>query len=261
MRFWKYEGLGNDFIVARLDPDRVDPAAVVAICDRHFGVGADGVLAVSSSPGSAGRMTVFNADGSRPEMCGNGVRCVARFLRADAPGPTITIDTDAGPMAASFVDDLVEVQLARPRVLGVRQVPLEGVLHKGFDLTAGNPHLVLLDPPPVDPASLGARLQASSPNGVNVSFAKVVDRTSIELVVYERGCGLTLACGTAACATVVAAESAGVVTPGVEIAVKLPGGVLAIRSLDESRLQMTGPAREVFVGEWAGALAEAASAR
>lgn len=258
MRFWKYQGLGNDFIIVRADPSRVDPRAVVAMCDRHFGVGADGVLAVSPAPGAAGRMSVFNADGSRPEMCGNGVRCVARFLADTAPemlADAFVVHTDAGPMHVKLQGAQIAVRLARPTLRGELTVDLGSGPRAGLHMDSGNPHLVLFDPgPALDYARLGARLQPVAPEGVNVSFATVVDPARVDLVVFERGCGLTLACGTAACATVTAGWIAGLLDPNRPVVVRLPGGELEVSAQGDAAIMMTGPAALSFVGEWSGPL-------
>jgi len=287
--FTKVEGLGNDFVVVDLragaarggSPSPEDPAVVRAICDRRFGVGADGVLAIL--PGLAGdaRMRVLNADGSEAEMCGNGIRCVAKVLYETDPAlrrPVLRIDTGAGLLecavdaAASGDVRSVAVEMGRPR-LGRDEIPLapggagravrEPIDAGGrrFAFTAvsmGNPHAVIFaDDPGADLRALaeshGPRLEvdATFPRRTNVEFARVRrgdgGRSEIDLVVWERGCGITLACGTGACATVVAAALEERLSAGVETPVHLPGGTLFITvASDLSGVTMRGPAKIVF---------------
>ena len=280
--FRKYHGLGNDFVIVDLregdDPERPwqDPANVRQICDRHFGVGADGVLAVlpPSSPTAAATMRVLNADGSEAEMCGNGLRCVVKDIYERMPelaAPRITIDTGAGPLTCDVIEQggvvqAVTVDMGAPRLERglipmtgpakerclVQALPLEGVDLMVTAVSMGNPHAVTF----VD--STGAQLMQLArevgpriehhpwfPQRTNVEFAVVHDATHIELVVWERGCGITLACGTGACATAVAATLAGHCQPNTDIEVTLPGGPLSIRVTDDSVL-MTGPVAHVF---------------
>src|SRR6185369_6535898 len=268
--FAKVQGLGNDFVVVDLRDGRVDadvaaaiqdPATVRAVCDRHFGIGGDGVLAVL--PGVAGdaRMRVLNADGSEAEMCGNGIRCVAKVLYESDPAlrrPVLRIDTGAGLLECA-VDvtggevRTVAVEMGRPRFSrdeipmqpgGAGRAVRESIEARGrrFTFTAasmGNPHaIIFVDDPAADLRALaeefGPRLEidASFPRRTNVEFARIRrgseraegERAEIDLVVWERGCGITLACGTGACATVAAACLEERLAPGSETPVHLPGG-------------------------------------
>jgi diaminopimelate epimerase len=280
------QGLGNDFLVVDLRPGRPgaitnggpspqDPAVVRALCDRHFGIGADGVLAVL--PGSDGdaRMRVLNADGSEAEMCGNGIRCVAKVLyESDAAmrRPVLRIDTGAGLLecvmdVADGAVRSVAVEMGRPRFLR-DEIPLspggktrairEPIVADGrtFTFTAvsmGNPHAVtFIDDPHADLRALAEKYgplletAATFPRRTNVEFARVRGR-EIDLVVWERGCGITLACGTGACATVAAACLEERLSPGPEIPVHLPGGTLFITvAPDEAGVRMRGPAVTVY---------------
>jgi len=262
MRFAKYEGLGNDFVLVEA-PGTVEPADARRICDRHFGVGADGVLLVQRDPPA---MRVLNADGSVAEMCGNGLRCVVWHLArvgALTPGEEVVVATDAGPHRCWLRGEGdVEVEM-RAGTLEPRAVPcavdtplveVPFLEHEGgtLHLTAvgmGNPHAVTFDPVGEVRKVLGPRIQADPrfPEGVNVGFARPV-ADGFELDVLERGSGWTLACGTGACATVVAAVATGRAVAGEPVAVRLPGGTLAITVLDEAT-RMRGPARHVFEGE------------
>jgi diaminopimelate epimerase len=247
------------------------------LCDR-FGVGGDGVLTLLPSSSADLRMHIFNADGSEAEMCGNGVRCVAKFLR-DAPalGDRLVIDT--GPLACGVAlgDDgtvaAVTVDMGRPR-LTRGEVPATGPADERWidgaiaipgdpagerRLTAvsmGNPHAVVF----VDDAAtvhalarqVGPALEthAAFPRKTNAEFAAMTAPDTIALGVWERGCGITLACGTGACATAVAACLTGRAAVGQPITVQLPGGPLVITvAADYAGVSMQGPARLAFVGE------------
>ncbi len=271
--FHKYEGLGNDFIVVEAGDERdVTPARAVELCDRRRGIGADGVLLVLPSGGVGGgaaRMRVINADGSIPEMCGNGVRCVALHL-ARARGlrtGDVRVDTDAGLRVCSLeaMDDaageaMVTVDMGVVRVLGDHALAdLAGFSDLGEsrgDLTytvadAGNPHAVLFGTfARTDVDRLGPRLAThpTFPKGTNVEFSRVAPDGGIDLVVWERGVGVTLACGTGACATAAVACARGLAPRNAPVAVRLPGGRLDITIDPTGRATMRGPARHVFAG-------------
>lgn len=272
--FLKVEGLGNDFLLIDLLrpaegprpaheahlPSRPDPDALArwiaklqarapALCDRRTGVGGDGLLLVTPplAPTSAGTMLVLNHDGSRPEMCGNGLRCVARYLAQDAA--PFTIDTDAGPRRCQVRGDQVEVDMGPAQFLGPRDVA--GRRFAAFSL--GNPHAVAFVAPHEDPEQLARTLgplverDPQFPARTNVEFARVEPDGSLTLWVWERGCGITAACGTGACATLAAAVAAGLAPADRPVRVQLPGGPLTIR-LTTDRVWMTGPARFGFRG-------------
>jgi diaminopimelate epimerase len=290
--FTKVEGLGNDFVVVDLrngdgaatatTPSIQDPAVVRAVCDRHFGVGADGVLAILPGTSGDARMRVLNADGSEAEMCGNGLRCVAKVLYESDPAlrrPLLRIDTGAGRLdcAIDAKDGRVQgvaIEMGRPR-LTRDEIPMSpgGAAHvlrapiavhgRQFSMTTvsmGNPHaMIFVDDPAADLRALaeeyGPAIEVDPlfPRRTNVEFARVrqVDgRAEIDLVVWERGCGITLACGTGACATAVAACIEERLRPGVETPVHLPGGTLHITvAPDLSGVRMRGPAITVFRAE------------
>ena len=296
--FVKAEGLGNDFLVVDLRPGKpaaevpaaVDPGVVRALCDRHFGVGGDGLLAILPPVHGDARMRVINADGSEAEMCGNGIRCVAKLLYERDPSlrrPVLRIDTGAGLLecridARDGQAETVAVEMGRPQ-LDPPQIPVAAPggkrlvripLRAGdrqFAFTAvsmGNPHAVIfIDDPAADLRALaqaygrGIEHDSLFPRRTNVEFARMRQgpgATEIDLVVWERGCGITLACGTGACATVVAACLEGRAAPDQEIPVHLPGGTLFIRVASQpapegspsySGVSMRGPARIVFEAE------------
>jgi diaminopimelate epimerase len=256
--FEKYEGLGNDFIVVEAEREAdagITPERARALCDRRFGIGADGVLLVlpPENPAHAARMRVFNSDGSIPEMCGNGLRCVALHLarKRQVDALLFSVMTDAG-VRRSFVEGTdVTVDMGAVRWLGDATLDLDGVPVTVALADAGNPHAILFElPSEAEIARIGPRLatHAAFPRGTNVEFAKIGE-DDIDLVVWERGAGLTLACGTGACATVAVACAKKLARYGVAVTVRLPGGALTI-TIDEATAatRMRGPARHVFSG-------------
>jgi diaminopimelate epimerase len=256
LRFQKYEGLGNDFVVVDAEADdAVSPERAAQLCDRRFGVGADGVILVlpARAPGCDARMRVLNADGSIPEMCGNGIRCVAVHV-AGARGigaGLVRIDTDSGERACQVeAGGTVTVDMGIVRVLGDRAVDVDGRSVVLALADAGNPHAVLFGSfARGDVEHLGPRIatHAAFPRGTNVEFACVVG-DGIDLVVWERGVGITMACGTGACATAAVARDKGLVGRAQRVTVRLPGGSLEIAVADDGRATMRGPARHVYSG-------------
>lgn len=256
--FEKYEGLGNDFIVIDgvMGP-RWASHVVERFCDRHFGIGADGILLVGppSTPGAAGTMTVLNADGSRPEMCGNGIRCVAIHLASRAGGDPgeLVIDTDAGPRRCKVRRDFVEVDMGTLTDAGPVEVTLDGRVHRFARISIGNPHAITFQPyEPSEIDSVGPRVSVAPafPEGTNVEFAGLAADGSIALIVWERGVGRTLACGTGACATVFAACVARTRSFDELVDVRLPGGTLQVLvKRDGLTATIRGPAHLVFRGE------------
>ncbi len=259
--FLKVEGLGNDFLLLDLRGPEMGPALVEALqarapalCDRRTGVGADGLLLVlpPRTSGAAGTMLVINHDGSRPEMCGNGLRCVA--LHVATTSALLRVDTDAGPRdcqvtASSPRAADVDVDMGRAESLGDRIVA--GRRFATYSL--GNPHAVAFVGADEDPEQLARTLgpvvetDPQFPARTNVELARIEPDGSITLWVWERGCGITSACGTGACATLAAAVAAGLAPAGPPTRVQLPGGSLTVRLTDD-RMWMTGPARVVFRG-------------
>lgn len=270
LQFSKYQGLGNDFVVVDGDPKAqfVARAAAAAICDRHLGVGADGVLLLTERDG-APRMQVINADGSTPEMCGNGLRCVALHLhRAGKVGDDFEVQTDAGPHRCEVLEGgRIRVAMPpaslRPEDLPMRRSSTAPVIDGAFEvaghaleLTAvsmGNPHAVVFDLPDAARLQAGPALSVHDdfPDGVNAGFATRRDATHFGLAVHERGVGWTRACGTGACAAAVAAVETGRAPRGQELSIDLPGGELLVR-VDEAGAPviMTGPAAYVFSGAY-----------
>lgn len=274
LRFEKWEGLGNDFVI--VTPGVADLLEARAVCDRHRGIGADGLLIVAPPSGTTPpSMRVINADGSEPEMCGNGLRCAALSLvRAGhvKAGATFVVDTGAGPHACEVLDEkagIVRVAMRAPSLVPAevpttlageggavldRPIELEGRALAVSCVSMGNPHAVTFDP--IDAtarAMLGPALESATslfPQRVNAGFARLTGPRAIELFVHERGAGWTEACGTGACAAAVAAVATGRIPRPGPIDVKLPGGTLTIEVQEPGQpVRMTGPARRVFVGE------------
>jgi len=272
MRFWKYHGLGNDFVlVENFDGSASkEPDHVRSVCHRRFGVGADGILYLESSDKADFAMRVMNSDGSEAEMCGNGIRCLAKHVydMGHKRSERMSIDTLSGVMDVSLEimggkAETATVDMGRPRlerseipVIGEGRfvdqgIEAEGRTLHGTAVSMGNPHLVIFDElSEEDRDLLGPIVHANQlfPKRTNVEFVKSVDGI-LEVKVYERGAGWTMACGTGACATAGAAGILGKAELGKEVQVRLPGGSLWILvSEDLSRVTMRGPAALVFEG-------------
>ena len=274
MRFEKWHGIGNDFVMIA-DPENqieLDGAEVKRICDRRFGVGADGVIRVA--PGKEGAdfvMDYVNSDGSLGEMCGNGIRCLALFARQ--AGLTdkneLKVSTGAGLKTVTILDEgRVRVDMGAP-IFDPAELPmrwdgtdalhakleLESEMLEATVLSMGNPHAVLFveDPVAAPIATLGPVIETLDvfPNGTNVEWAHVDSPDHVTMTVWERGSGQTLACGTGACAVAVAAKLIGGGSD--KMTVSLPGGDLEVEwngSLDETApVFLTGPAERSFTGE------------
>jgi diaminopimelate epimerase len=260
-RFEKYHGLGNDFLVIRVEsPDALSSEEAIRLCDRHFGVGGDGVLLVSPGEGaSRARMTVLNADGSRPEMCGNGLRCVALYLVREAgeASGSFVVDTDAGPRGCEVSVDgtagEVTTTMGKAEFVGEFSAAFGDESLPFRQISMGNPHAVCFRAPigPEALDELGARLSGGIPGGSNIEVAHLVEPTKIRVDVWERGVGRTLACGTGAAATAVAAVRAGLSPRGRPIDVFLPGGPLAITVSEDWNVSLRGPAAWVYSGTYA----------
>jgi diaminopimelate epimerase len=259
--FDKYEGLGNDFVLIEAPSEAaIDASRARALCDRRFGIGGDGVLLLLPSTTADARMRVVNADGSVPEMCGNGLRCLALHVarKRHAPRAELVIETDAGPRRCAVEDErgegMMTVDMGEVKVGGDVTLAIDG---DSFALTmadAGNPHAVALRAiARADFERVGPKLatHARFAEGANIEFAEVDSSgRTIDLVVWERGVGPTLACGTGACATVAVACAKGLVPFDAPIRVNLPGGALDIRIDRATRhAHLRGPARHVFAGQ------------
>ena len=264
MKFTKMNGAGNDFVVVdNLDGSlALSRTAIARLCDRHRGVGADGVLAVEPSRAGADfRMRYYNADGGEAEMCGNGARCFARFAARLLPSQpeTLSFETPAGLISARFSGDLVTIAMSEPRDLRepvAAEVAGLGSCRVHF-LNTGVPHAVVFvgDVGAVDVATAGASLRwnpAFAPQGANANFAQILPQGSLVLRTFERGVeGETLACGTGVCATALLHHLAtGAASP---VSVQVRGGEILEVGFDAAspprNVTLTGPADFVFDGE------------
>jgi diaminopimelate epimerase len=277
----KYNGTGNDFVLIEDVEERIslDPGLIEAICDRHRGVGADGLIRVTGAPDAHFFMDYYNADGRPAQMCGNGIRCLSKLVYETGltDERDLTIGTRAGLKHVSlYVENgrvnRVTVDMGAPglkrRDLSMQGDPdseflgepveVDGRSFKGTAVSMGNPHLVLFvdtDPRAVDLETLGPRLEADPrfPEGTNVEFVAAMD-PGLVVRVWERGVGETMACGTGACASLVAAHLAGLVDA--HTSVRFPGGILDIdwRRGDGGHVFMTGGVERTFEGvldaEW-----------
>jgi len=283
MKFTKMHGAGNDFVVVETSDARRDwSAAAIALCDRHFGVGSDGLLLVMSSDVADVRMRMFDPDGSEAEACGNGIRCVAKYAFEEkltsASIDQLSIETAAGVRQIRLIKEgnkLVKIQagMGKP-MFSASDIPVkignnEKIVYintmirypakvGGKELllnfvSMGNPHAVYFTPEPVAEfplSEIGPKVENLDmfPKRANFEVARVLNRGEIEVRVWERGAGETLACGSGACAVTVAAILYEYIDDNVKI--KLPGGVLRVGWDGDGEVLLSGPAEKVFTGEW-----------
>ena len=277
-KFTKWQGCGNDFVLFDCLQDDIEDYASVArkVCDRHYGVGADGILVVLPSAQADFCMRIFNTDGSEAEMCGNGIRCFARYLYdfGLTKETRFTVETGAGILVPEIVLEGgkvkgIKVDMGEPHLLG-EEIPVVGfdgakVIDKSMSVdgqeyhftavSMGNPHCVIF----VDDAEnfpiyeLGHKFEehALFPKKTNTEFVEVKDRQHVRMRVWERGAAVTLACGTGSCATVVAGILNGKLDRDAATEVELDGGKLSIHWANDNHVFMTGPAELVFSGELA----------
>ena len=276
MKFTKMQGLGNDYVYVNCLKEKIaDPPELARkISDRHFGVGSDGLIMICPSDKADFEMEMYNADGSRAEMCGNGIRCVAKYVYdyGLTDKTRISVDTLAG---IKYLDLTVEngkvsqvkVDMGRP-ILEPEKIPVQAegdrvvnepllVDGKEYHMTCvsmGNPHAVIFvdqDVKELPLEQIGPAFENHErfPKRINTEFARVLDRRTVEMRVWERGSGETLACGTGTCATAVACILNGLTDD--EMTVHLLGGDLYIKwDREKDTVYMTGPAETVFEGEW-----------
>ena len=262
MRFIKMQGLGNDYIFLNClegGPERL-PELAAALSDRHFGPGADGLICLFPSRRGDFAMRMFNADGSEGEMCGNGIRCLGKYVydKGLTNKKKLTIETGGGLRTLELLTEdglvkAVRVNMGRPQVRTAMELTAGGRMWQITPVSIGNPHAVLFvdRPEELDLEQLGPCFEhhAAFPQGVNTEFVRCAAPDRLVMRVWERGSGETLACGTGACAALAAAVVQG--KCGRRAAVELPGGVLELEwPDDETEMIMTGPANTVFEGEY-----------
>jgi diaminopimelate epimerase len=272
MEFTKTHGLGNDFIIVNGIKQDVEGIEKYArkICDRHFGIGADGILLVLPSRMADVRMKIINSDGSEAMMCGNGIRCFAHYAytRGIVSKTVIDVETPAGVKRAEIlstgIETMVKVDMGEYSMLK-GDIPMLGSSEeeaidftistgdnefKAIAVSMGNPHCVIfvenVDEVPLEHIGPVIENHPLFPNRTNVEFVEVLDEDHLKMRVWERGAGITMACGTGACACAVAALKKGLGKR--QTKVFLPGGELFIDIDDKKRVFMTGPVREVFNG-------------
>lgn len=274
MKFTKMQGIGNDYVYVDCFKEQVtDPVgSAVRVSDRHFGIGSDGLILIKPTADADCEMEMYNADGSKGEMCGNGVRCVAKYVydRGICKKEEIRVLTGAGIKTIKVKEEggeakLLTVDMGEP-ILSPKAIPCtfpgdrmineaitaDGVEYKGTAVSMGNPHLVIFlneDITNLDLEKIGPFFEGHSrfPARVNTEFVNIIDRSHLSMRVWERGSGETLACGTGACAVAVAAALNGFAERKVEV--KLLGGSLFIEYGEDGHVYMTGPAAFVFDGE------------
>ena len=278
MKFTKMQGLGNDYVYVNCFEEKIDnpPELARRISDRHFGVGSDGLIMINPSDRADFEMEMYNADGSRGEMCGNGIRCVAKYVYdyGLTDKTDISVETLGGIKYLELtVEDgkvrTVKVDMGKPE-LEPQKIPVKADGDKAVDepilvggeeyrmtcVSMGNPHAVVFvgcDVRDFPLEEIGPKFESHERflNRVNTEFVRVIDRHTAEMRVWERGSGETLACGTGACAVAVACVLNGLTED--EVTVRLLGGDLQIRwDREKDTVYMTGPAEVVFDGEWLG---------
>lgn len=269
IKFIKIHGLGNDFVLfPDWDPGIGDPAKLaVGLCHRRFGIGADGLVLLLPPETGDWAMRIYNSDGSEAEMCGNALRCVASYLVTSGrvKGPEVTVDTRAGikqatvlsggqvrvDMGAPILDSPAIPVSGPPRRIVEEEIEVAGDKFKFAAINMGNPHCVIFLEPnrKIAVSRLGPLLERHPlfPQKVNVEFCRVEGPDQVQVQVWERGAGETLACGTGACASLVAGVLQGKLHRQARI--NLPGGVLSIYWSPGGSVFMEGPAEEVFTGE------------
>jgi diaminopimelate epimerase len=272
LQFTKVHGLGNDFIIINTFKEEVkDPGKLaVKLCNRNFGVGADGLVLAAPSSKADIKMRIFNPDGTEPEMCGNAIRCVAKYAyERGMSGEKLKVETLAGIMLPEIIlreNNIlgVKVDMGEPRIKST-EIPIKSSLEKVISeplkvngreylitgISMGNPHCVIYvdDFNEIDLTSIGPVIENHDifPAKTNVEFVKVINEHEVEMLVWERGAGVTMACGTGACAV----TAAGVLNEkhSRDIKVHLTGGTMQINwSETNNHVYMTGPAVEVFEG-------------
>lgn len=276
MKFTKMQGIGNDYVYVNCLQETIENPSELAkkISDRHYGVGSDGLIMINPSDKADFEMEMYNADGSRGEMCGNGIRCVAKYVYdyGLTDKTSISVETLAGIKYLDLtVEDgkvvLVKVDMGKP-MLRPEEVPVvsekeevidetitvDGQEYRMTCVSMGNPHaVVFIDQDvkefPLETVGVKFENHERFPKRVNTEFVNVLDRHTAQMRVWERGSGETLACGTGACAVAVACALNGLTED--EVTVKLLGGDLQIKwDREKNTVYMTGPAEVVFDGEW-----------
>lgn len=260
MRFTKMHGLGNDYLYVFGEVPANADAMSVKLSERHFGAGSDGMIWISQSQIADFKMRIFNADGSEAKMCGNGIRCVGKYVydKGHTRKTHLTIETLSGIRTLELTVDGKQVsQVSVDMGQAVPSEPvtlsIDGEEVRCVPVSVGNPHAVIFteDITSTPLTTLGPKIEhhAAFPGGVNVEFVQVLQENELRMRVWERGSGVTMACGTGACASVMAAISQGLCRYQTPITVHLDGGDLSIQINTDNTVTMIGPAETVFEGE------------
>lgn len=272
IHFSKMQGLGNDFILVDYEKGYDYPTLAKKMCDRHFGIGADGLIVVNpedmKSKETDSSWHIYNSDGSEPQMCGNGIRCFSKYVYSKnlINKKDFSVNTLAGTIKPKILDNgLVQVNMGKP-VLSSDKIPvnIENILNFKINaedkifaastVSMGNPHCIIFTDENTEfyAKKYGSSIENNElfPEKTNVEFVQILSKNHLKLDVWERGCGITLACGTGSCATAVAGILNGLIENKVQI--DLPGGSLFIEwdGNVESPVYMTGDAKFVFEGDW-----------
>ena len=260
MHFTKMQGLGNDYLYVYGDVPENIAALSQKLSDRHFGAGSDGMIYISSSDKADFKMRIFNADGSEAKMCGNGIRCVGKYVydKGYTDKTRLSIETLSGVRT-------LDLQIRSGKVKGVtvdmgkvtvgeeKEIAVGGQTVCGIPVSVGNPHFVVFVPDaqtaPLQTVGPLIEKHPSFPEGVNAEFVQTTGDNQLRMRVWERGSGVTMACGTGACAASAAAVHKGLCRHSVPISVQLDGGTLEIQVDPAGFVRMTGPAETVYEGE------------
>lgn len=260
MLFTKMQGLGNDYLYVYGNvPNNIKDIST-ALSDRHFGAGADGMIFIAPSAVADFSMRIFNADGSEAKMCGNGIRCVGKYVydKGYTDKTRLKIETLSGirNLKLNVLGGRVKtvtVDMGQAEAGNAKTALVDGERVTYTPVNVGNPHAVIfvndIESAPVNALGQAFQNHKNFPDGVNVEFAQIIDENNIRMRVYERGSGVTMACGTGACATVAAAVKQGLVKANSPVSVTLDGGNLEITVSDQNTVTMTGPAKTVYEGE------------
>ncbi|MCR5648370.1 MAG: diaminopimelate epimerase [Oscillospiraceae bacterium] len=262
MHFTKMHGLGNDYLYVYGEVPENAAELSRKLSDRHFGAGSDGMIFISPSASADFKMRIFNADGSEAKMCGNGIRCVGKYVydKGYTDKTRLTVETLSGiktlkMQAAAGRIRSVTVDMGRAEVGDDMELTAGGCAVAGTPVSVGNQHFVVFvdDMERAPLYSLGPVLEkhAAFPGGVNVEFVQIISEGRLRMRVWERGSGVTMACGTGACASAAAAVKKGCCSRCVPVAVELDGGTLEISVEAGGNVKMTGPAEWVYEGETA----------
>lgn len=261
VKFTKMQGLGNDYVYVYSKKEPNDPEKLsVKLSDRHFGIGSDGMIWILPSKIADFKMRIFNADGSEAMMCGNGIRCVGKYVydKGLTDKDVITVETLSGIKKLKLKTERnkvksVSVNMGRADAGLVNRIEIGGRDIEYIPVSVGNPHAVIFvdDIKKAEITAVGPAMEHCDrfPGGVNVEFVQVLSDNKLRMRVWERGSGITMACGTGSCATVMAAISVGLCRYNTDIAVELDGGTLMINISENNEVTMTGPAEISFEGE------------